>query len=55
MKAEEFTPAQIEAIRRLIQQELDRHDRQIEREEELNQQELDAADRTAVMDWGELD
>jgi hypothetical protein len=55
MRAEEFTPAQIETIRRLIQQELARHDRQIEREEELNQQELDAADIKAITEWGELE
>ncbi|GEL39101.1 hypothetical protein FC12_GL000765 [Lacticaseibacillus paracasei subsp. tolerans DSM 20258] len=54
-KTNEFTPAQIKAIRKIIRDEIARHDRQIEREEELNQQELDAADIEAVMEWGDLE
>ena len=51
-KTNEFTPAQIK------RDEIDRHDKRLEREEELNQQELDEADAEAAMtarDWGDLD
>lgn len=57
-KTNEFTPAQIKAIRKIISDEIARHDKRLEREEELNQQELDEADAEAAMtvrDWGDLD
>lgn len=57
-KANEFTPEQIKTIRRIIRDEIARHDKRLEREEELNQQELDEADAEAAMtarDWGDLD
>lgn len=58
-KANEFTPKQIKTIRRIISDEIARHDKRLEREEEeLDQQELDEADAEAAMtarDWGDLD
>jgi hypothetical protein len=57
-KTNEFTPAQIKAIRKIIRDEIASHDKRLEREEELNQQELDEADAEAAMtarDWGDLD
>ena len=57
-KTNEFTPAQIKAIRKIICDEIARHDKRLEREEELYQQELDEANAEAVMtarDWGDLD
>jgi len=57
-KTNEFTPAQIKAIRKIIRDEIASHDNRLEREEELNQQELDEADAEAAMtarDWGDLD
>ena len=57
-KTNEFSQAQIKAIRNIIRDEIARHDKILEREEELNQQELDEADAEAAMtasDWGDLD
>ena len=57
-KANEFTPAQINEIRKIIRYEIARHDEILEREAKLNQQELDEADAEAAMtvrDWGDLD
>ena len=57
-KTNEFTPAQIKAIRNIIRDEIALHDKRLEREEELNQQELDEANAEAAMtarDWGDLD
>lgn len=57
-KTNEFTPAQIKAIRKIIHDEIARHDKRLERDEELYQQELDKANAEAAMtarDWGDLD
>ena len=57
-KANEFTPAQIKAIRKIVSDEIALHDKTLEREEELNQQEFDEANAEAAMtarDWGDLD
>ena len=57
-KTNEFTPAQIKAIRNIIRDEIACHDKRLEREEKLYQQELDEANAEAVMsarDWGDLD
>ena len=57
-KTNEFTQAQIKAIRKIIRDEIARHDKRLEREDELNQQELDEANAEAAMtarDWGDLD
>ena len=57
-KTNEFTPAQIKAIRKIIRDEQFRHDERLEREEERHQQELDKANAEAAMtasDWGDLD
>ena len=57
-KTNEFTPAQIKAIRNIIHDEIARHDKRLERDEELYQQELDEANAEAAMtarDWGDLD
>lgn len=54
----EFTPAQIKAIRKIVRNEIDRHDKMLEREEEMYQQELNEAEAEADMtarDWGDLD
>lgn len=56
-KTNEFTPAQIKAIRKIIRDEIARHDKRLERDEELNQHELDEAEAEAAMtarDWGDL-
>lgn len=57
-KTNEFTPAQIKAIRKIIRDEIARHDKRLERDEELYQYELDEANAEAAMtamDWGDLD
>ena len=57
-KTNEFTPAQIKVIRKIICDEIDRHDKRLEREEELYQRELDKANAEAARaarDWGDLD
>jgi len=57
-KTNEFTPAQIKTIRKIIRDEIARHDKRLERDEELYQQELDEANAEAAMtarDWGDLD
>lgn len=57
-KTNEFSPAQIKAIRKIIRDEIARHDKRLEREEELYQQEFDEANAEAAMtarDWGDLD
>lgn len=57
-KTNEFSPAQIKAIRNIIRDEIARHDKRLEREDELYQQELDEACAEAAMtarDWGDLD
>lgn len=58
-KTNEFTPAQIKAIRKIISDEIARHDKRLEREEEeLDQQDLDEGDAEAAMtarDWGDLE
>ena len=57
-KTNEFTPAQIKAIRKIIRDEIARHDKRLEREEELYQYELEEADAEAAVttrDWGDLD
>ncbi|MBF7122778.1 hypothetical protein [Pediococcus pentosaceus] len=57
-KTNEFTPAQIKAIRKIIRDEIARHDKRLEREEEMYQQELKEVEAEATMtarDWGDLD
>ena len=57
-KANEFTPAQIKAIRKIIRDEIARHDKRLECEEKLNQREFYEANAEAAMtarDWGDLD
>ena len=57
-KTNEFTPAQIKTIRKIIRDEIARHDKRLEREEKQYQQELDEANAEAAMtasDWGDLD
>ena len=57
-KINEFTPAQIKAIRKIVSDEIARHDKRLEREEKRYQQELDEANAEAAMtasDWGDLD
>lgn len=57
-KANEFTPAQIKAIRKIIRDEIARHDKRLEREEKQYQHELDEANAESAMtarDWGDLD
>lgn len=57
-KTNEFTPAQIKAIRCIIRDEIARHDKKLKREEEQYQQELDEVIAEAAMtarDWGDLD
>ena len=57
-KTNEFTPAQIKAIRKIICDEIARHDKRLERDEELYQHELYEANAEAAMtarDWGDLD
>jgi septin family protein len=57
-KANEFTPAQIKAIRKIIRDEIARHNKRLERDEKQHQQELDKANAEAAMtarDWGDLD
>lgn len=57
-KASEFTPAQIKAIRKIVRNEIDRHNEMVEREEKMYQQELNEAEAEAAMtarDWGDLD
>ena len=57
-KTNEFTPAQIKAIRKIVSDEIARHDKRLEREEKLYQQELYEAEAEAAMtarDWGDLD
>ena len=57
-KTNEFTPAQIKAIRKIVSDEIDRHDKRLERKEELYQQMLDEANAEAAMaarNWGDLD
>ena len=56
-KTNDFTPAQIKTIRRIIRDEIARHDKEIERKEELYQQELDELNAEAAMtarEWGDL-
>ena len=57
-KTNKFTPAQIKAIRKIVSDEIARHDKRLEREEKLYQQELYEAEAEAAMtarDWGDLD
>ena len=57
-KTNEFTPAQIKAIRKIIRDEIARHDKRLEREEKQYQQDLYEANAEAAMtarDWGDLD
>ena len=61
-KTNEFTPAQIKTIRKIIRDEIARHDKILEREEELYQQELDEEDAEleaesamTARDWGDLE
>lgn len=57
-KTNEFTPAQIKAIRNIIRDEIARYDKRLEREEKQYQHELDEANSEAAMtarDWGDLD
>ena len=57
-KTNEFTPAQIKAIRKIIRDEIARHNKRLEREEKQYQHELDEANAEAAMtamDWGDLD
>ena len=57
-KTNEFTPAQIKTIRKIIRDEIARHNKRLEREEKQHQQEFDEADAEAAMtarDWGDLD
>lgn len=57
-KTNEFTPAQIKSIRKIIRDEIARHDKRLEHEEKRHQQELDEANAEAAMtasDWGDLD
>lgn len=57
-RTNEFTPAQIKVIRKIIRDEIARHDKRLEREDKQHQQELDEADAEAAMtarDWGDLD
>ena len=57
-KTNEFTPAQIKAIRKIIRDEIALHNKRLEREEKQYQHDLDEANAEAVMtamDWGDLD
>ena len=57
-KTNEFTPAQIKAIRKIIRDEIARNDKRLEREEKQYQHELDEANTESAMtamDWGDLD
>ena len=57
-KTNEFTPAQIKAIRKIICDEIARHDKRLEREDKQYQQDLYEANAEAAMtarDWGDLD
>jgi len=57
-KTNEFTPAQIKAIRKIIRDEIARNDKRLEREEKQYQHDLDEANAEAAMyarDWGDLD
>ena len=57
-KTNEFTPAQIKAIRKIIHDEIARHDKRLEHEEKQYQQDLYEANAEAAMtarDWGDLD
>ena len=57
-KTNEFSPAQINAIRKIIRDEIARHDKRLEREDKQHQQELDEANAEAAItasDWGDLD
>lgn len=56
-KTNDFTPAQIKTIRRIIRDEITRHENKIVREKELDQQEMDELNAKAAMtarDWGDL-
>ena len=56
-KANEFTPAQIKAIRKIIRDEIARHDKIFEREDKQYHHEFDEANAEAAMtarDWGDL-
>ena len=57
-KTNEFTPAQIKKIRKIIRDEIARHDKRLEREEKQYQQNLYEANAEVEMtarDWGDLD
>ena len=57
-KTNEFTPAQIKAIRKIIRDEIARHDKRLERDEKQYQHDLDEANAEVAMtarNWGDLD
>lgn len=54
----EFTPAQIKAIRKIVRNEIDIHEKKLEHKEKMYQQELKEVEAEATMtarDWGDLD
>ena len=55
-KTNEFTPAQIKAIRKIISDEIARHDKRLEcKEEDESDAEADAEAAMTARDWGDLD
>lgn len=54
-KANEFTPEQIKAVRKIVRDEIAYHDKEIDDEEDKLLHEMAAESAVTARDWGDLD